>query len=70
MSRLKQEQIELEDQALILQNQEDDRAMDFDLREADDPDWWKTQDEEMGKQELEHIETQAEIQENRHMGYM
>jgi hypothetical protein len=44
--------------------------LDFDLRDANDPQWWKQQDDEITREEMERIESDAEIEEYRHKGYM
>ena len=63
MGRIKQQLIELQDF-------EAERALDFDLRDADSPEWWRAQDEEMDKEEMEQIELQAEIAELRQGGWL
>lgn len=51
-------------------------SLDFDLDEYDEVtaierrDWWKHQDAELTAEELDHIETEAEIQELRTQGYV
>lgn len=44
--------------------------IDFDEREYLDGGWWSEQDAEMRQQELDEIESLAEIQEYRTQGYM
>jgi hypothetical protein len=49
------------------------RPLDFDCCDpdySDDVDWWKQQDAELEREELEEIERKAEIQEYRTQGYM
>jgi len=48
----------------------EDQELNFDIRDADDPEWWKEQDTEMTNEENAAIERLAEIQEERHRGYM
>ncbi len=50
-----------------------DRALDFDNHDpslADDWEWWRMQDAEMTRDELDALEVAAEIQELRTQGYM
>ena len=61
MGRVKQQLIEEQDFEI-------EQALDFDLRDADSPDWWIQQDAEMQQKEKDYIELQAEIQELRHGG--
>ena len=63
MGRVKQQLIELQDF-------EAERALDFDLRDADSPEWWREQDAEMQQAEKDQIELAAEIQEYRHGGIL
>ena len=43
--------------------------LDFDRDVPDDTEWWKAQDDDLQREELERIETQAEAEELRHYGY-
>ena len=61
--------IEMQDEEFVLSDDEL-QALDFDLRDADDSDWWQAQDAELEAEELAHIERLAEIQEYRTQGYM
>ena len=45
------------------------QALDFDLAWEDDGDWWRDQDAALEREELERIETMADIEELRHYGY-
>lgn len=48
-------------------------ALDFDNHSpecADNHEWWRQQDNDMRRQEIEQIEIAAEIQEYRNQGYM
>ena len=63
MGRVKQQLIEAQDFEI-------EQALDFDLRDADSPDWWIEQDHDMQKQELEQIELQAEIADERRGGWL
>lgn len=44
-------------------------AIDFDAESYTDSDWWKQQDDELERDELERIETEAEIFDLRINGY-
>lgn len=43
--------------------------LDFDRDIPDDTEWWRDQDEQLEREELERIEAQAEAEELRHYGY-
>ena len=45
-------------------------TLDFDSDcPTDDPNWWQDQDADMEREELERIETRADMEELRHNGY-
>ena len=44
--------------------------LDLEAMQSDDSEWWREQDQELEREELEAIERQAEIEEYRHNGYM
>ena len=50
----------------------DTMPLDFDNQNpdlSDDDEWWRQQDEELEREELERIEQQADMEELRHNGY-
>lgn len=46
-----------------------EQALDFEANVPQDQEWWRQQDQELEQQELERLETQAEMEELRHNGY-
>lgn len=50
------------DDAITLENLED---LNFDLRDAEDPDWWRQQDADLDTEEMKAIEAQADIESER-----
>lgn len=72
MSRMSRLAIEISEMELLDPHNEFG-ALDFDNHDpsmADDDDWWRMQDAEMTRDELDALEIQAEIQELRTQGYM
>lgn len=61
---------ERESQDTITEEEAREMALDFDNHLLMDADWWREQDAQYQKEEAEHIEREAEIQEYRTMGYM
>jgi len=62
MGRMKRLSQELDWQAEQLADKE---ALDFDSQNRIDPDWWRDQDAEMTRIELDQLEAQAEVQDLR-----
>lgn len=44
-------------------------TLDFDGYPEDSADWWREQDQELEREELEALEIKAEMEELRHNGY-
>jgi hypothetical protein len=73
MKRIYQDLQEREQLLERLENTDEElQTLDFDTRSptiSDDKDWWRDQDTEMGREELEAIESLAELTSYRTQGY-